>query len=264
MASSIKKRGLNKLAAPQRNNYFYGKLLDVPHFQMEQDYLNRKRWLVNRLGLGEGVLCGLNVTAKDGQVCISPGVAIDGLGHEIIVPETVSLDPWAVTDECGKPLDSKLENTKEHAVHICLSYHECVTDFQPVLVTECDTREQAMPGTIVESYRVLVREGELKPVKMDTKICEALTSPADSPDDRRRQLCEKLSDACATPNEKPCVILAKVPLLPKDAENPEAKIGNPEMCIYRRVVYSNRPRQSAFNFQLILDSRAYTAPLTTN
>ena len=59
---------LNELRTPARNHYFYGKLLDVFHFQMEQTYFNRKRWLLNRLGLGSGVLCGLEVIlADDGQ-----------------------------------------------------------------------------------------------------------------------------------------------------------------------------------------------------
>lgn len=75
---------LRALAAPRRNNYFYGKRLDVPHFRMEQDYGKEKQWLLNRLSLGKGVLCGLDVTAQQGQVCVSPGVAIDGLGREII------------------------------------------------------------------------------------------------------------------------------------------------------------------------------------
>ena len=66
-AYARKGRRLDILAAPQRNNYFYGKLLDEFHFQMEQHYMNQKRWLLNRLSLGTGVLCGLEVTANNGQ-----------------------------------------------------------------------------------------------------------------------------------------------------------------------------------------------------
>ena len=32
-----------------RNRYFYGKLLDVFHFELEQNYLNGKRWMLNRM-----------------------------------------------------------------------------------------------------------------------------------------------------------------------------------------------------------------------
>ena len=75
------------LVAPVRNRYFYGKLLDVRHFDLEQAYLIGRRRLLNRLGLGAGVLCGLEVTATpEGQIQISAGVAVDGRGREIVVP----------------------------------------------------------------------------------------------------------------------------------------------------------------------------------
>ena len=44
-----------------RNRYFYMKLLDVYHFELETNYLNDKRWLLNRLVFGYGVVCGLDV-----------------------------------------------------------------------------------------------------------------------------------------------------------------------------------------------------------
>src|SRR5687767_12237196 len=84
-----------ELEAPRRNNFYYGKLMDVLHFQMEQDYGNAKRALMNRLGLGDGVLCGLAVTAVDDTICVSPGVAVDALGREIVVAAPVCIDPWA-------------------------------------------------------------------------------------------------------------------------------------------------------------------------
>src|SRR5437868_11554776 len=75
-----------------RNNYYYGKLLDVDHFQMEADYANAKRWLLNRLVVGYGVVCGLNVLPSPDRrphsIVITPGVAIDKWGREIVVPET--------------------------------------------------------------------------------------------------------------------------------------------------------------------------------
>ena len=49
------------LETPERNRYFYGKLLDEASLRMEQSYFNQKRWMMNRLGLGSGVLCGLQV-----------------------------------------------------------------------------------------------------------------------------------------------------------------------------------------------------------
>ena len=70
------------LETPVRNRYFYGKLLDVEQFELETRYLNAKRWLLNRLVTGYGVVCGLDVLPGDepNELWIGPGVAIDKLG----------------------------------------------------------------------------------------------------------------------------------------------------------------------------------------
>lgn len=69
-----------------RNRYFYGKLLTVRDFEIEQRYFNDKRRMINRLAVGTGILSGLDVVAvNDRTVSIDPGVAIDSYGREIIV-----------------------------------------------------------------------------------------------------------------------------------------------------------------------------------
>ena len=75
------------LETPVRNHYFYGKLLDVYQFEMETQYQNAKRWLLNRLVTGYGVVCGLDVVpgAETNEIWIEPGVAIDQWGREILV-----------------------------------------------------------------------------------------------------------------------------------------------------------------------------------
>ena len=73
-----------------RQNYYFGKLLTADHLQSEQRYLNEKRWLINRYGIGWGVLYGLNVTVDSdhpGTVRIEPGIALDQYGNEIVVGE---------------------------------------------------------------------------------------------------------------------------------------------------------------------------------
>lgn len=82
------------ICPPVRNRYFYGKLLDVFHFELEQNYFNAKRWMLNRLVGGYGVICGLNVQlGSDNQsIIVTPGLAIDKCGHEIMVCEPSS--PW--------------------------------------------------------------------------------------------------------------------------------------------------------------------------
>src|SRR5437868_3364716 len=71
-----------------RNRYFYGKLMTVRDFTQEQLYFNAKRWLINRLLFGSGVICGLKVSAVDAtSIVIDPGLALDPLGREVTVVE---------------------------------------------------------------------------------------------------------------------------------------------------------------------------------
>ena len=87
MATSANNTGCLDQCSPVRNRYFYGKMLDVYHFELEQNYFNSKRWLLNRLVSGYGVVCGLNVLlSSDGKsLYVTPGVAIDKCGHEIVL-----------------------------------------------------------------------------------------------------------------------------------------------------------------------------------
>lgn len=145
------------LTAPTRNRYFYGKLLDAYHLELEQRYFLERQRRLTRLTVGFGVVCGLDVTvgADEQTLVIEPGVAIDGLGREIVVTEQVHVDPTQLTDACGLPAGKA---TKDE-VTVCLAYHECQTDPTPVLVSDCDVREQCAAGAIRERYAVLVEEG---------------------------------------------------------------------------------------------------------
>ena len=138
---TIDERKLSELTPARRNRYYYGKLMDVLHFSMEQQYVLAKEWLYNRAVLGSGVVCGLGVeplTTSDGNgVVVRAGLAIDGWGREIVVPEDVALVPLELTDPCGKPSDTALP--KETRIDLC--YAECLTDFAPAYVSDdcgCD------------------------------------------------------------------------------------------------------------------------------
>lgn len=146
-----------ELKMPARNNYFYGKMMTESYFKMEQDYFNQKRWLMNRLSLGYGVLCGLEVKrTEDDKVYITPGVAIDKLGREIIVPKNSHSIPLKLTDKCGNLIEDSI---LEEVVTIYLAYHECKSDMLPILVGDCDTANQCAPGTITERYIIQVKAG---------------------------------------------------------------------------------------------------------
>jgi hypothetical protein len=156
MPTALTRRSNGALASPVRNRYFYGKLLDADHLDLEQRYFLERGRLVNRLTLGSGVLCGLGVAARDGGLVVSPGVAVDGLGREIVVTDPVVLDdPLALTDECGRPTG---ERRDEGPTVVCLAYHECDVDPAPVLVSDCDIREECVPGAVQERFRLLVHD----------------------------------------------------------------------------------------------------------
>lgn len=181
---------LRILREPRRNKYFYGKRMDVQHFQMEQDYGKLKQWLLNRLTLGKGVLCGLDVTVGGGKVCVAPGVAIDGLGREIVVPLRYCLDPKVVDDGCcdlhrPNPTPAPTATPQPTAqpgiapapaatpapngvvdglFTLWLCYRECLTDRQPTMVSECGSRDECAAGTIIETFCLKFGNGMAPPL----------------------------------------------------------------------------------------------------
>ncbi|MCX9009879.1 MAG: carboxypeptidase regulatory-like domain-containing protein [Candidatus Methanoperedens sp.] len=104
-----------KLRAYERNNYFYGKLMTVRDFELEQQYFNDKRWLINSLLFGSGTVCGLYVELSGMNVNISSGLAIDRCGREIVLPDNVNI----TLSENDKPSSEK----KKKAIY--LYYKEC-------------------------------------------------------------------------------------------------------------------------------------------
>jgi hypothetical protein len=68
--------------SPGCTSFFYGLLLDESRLKKETLYQNRKRWMLNRLVLGTGVVYGLDVDVdpqNSGMILVvQPGVALDG------------------------------------------------------------------------------------------------------------------------------------------------------------------------------------------
>jgi hypothetical protein len=146
---------LTSLIAPERNRYFYGLLMDAERFQKDQDYFNRKRVLLNRFVTGGGVVCGLGLTftAATGTLTLSPGVAIDLAGREIIVPAATPIDIGRSTDAQGNPSGPVPPGS---TIIVSLAYAERKTDAVPVLVPDCDHPNGCAPSTIEEGFAVLV------------------------------------------------------------------------------------------------------------
>jgi uncharacterized protein YjbI with pentapeptide repeats len=71
----------------KRMNYYQYQFLNVGDFTAEQDYHRAMRYRHNRALHSRGVAEGLDVTPKSNQlaVTVSPGLAIDGEGREMVV-----------------------------------------------------------------------------------------------------------------------------------------------------------------------------------
>lgn len=223
-------KGNGVLAAPERNHYFYGKLLDVQQLQKEQRYFIAARRRLNRLVLGHGVVCGLSVVPDTaGLVRIQPGVALDAWGREIVVPEAVGINPHQLTDDQGRATGEPIATGT--VVELCLAYAEKKTDPVPVLVPDCDTPGNCAPSTIREGFYVIVRLAE--GVAPAPPSCQFGDFPLPAAGPLHDLLCERLSAPCPEPPADPCVPLARVTLtLPLNEGSINTHAG-------RRLVYSN-------------------------
>ena len=212
-------KGLN---AFERNNYFYGKLMTVRDFELEQSYFVEKKKLLNRYLHGWGAVCGLEIVPHKcpGMVVLKPGIALDCYGNEIVVTSDVEIN-----------LASKDEDIPQEGktVYVCIKYLECDVEPVPVLASECSCDDTASKSSIKREtfeYEILQTEPE-KPDIMEI------------PDLRCKEIMEHLIkkslDPCATCGDDGCVVLAEVTFT-ADAAVPASNIDN---ISYRQIVLSN-------------------------
>ena len=240
---SAEKLMLGILNTPERNNFFYGKLMDVDRCEKDHHYFNGKRWLINRLAVGCGVVRGLNVVKfpqNPELILIERGLAIDAWGREIVVASPAVIDPRQLTDEHGHPQGGRLGNGA--TVTISLRYKESKTDPVPVLAPDCsastNSHDNCAFGTIREEFSVLVH-----PQESASPAGEPVARPFDEfplPADKELQqrLCARLSAPLPEPPADPCA-------LSRDAGVMLARVALDDTividaCSDRELVYGNR------------------------
>ena len=232
--------GSGVLGTLDRNAFWYGKLMDVSAFKKEQEYFRRKSALLNRFVIGSGVVFGLKLEDASELdkvlVHIHPGLAFDGLGREIINPESFLIDPRQLTNESGEPTGALLSN--DSIAEICLVYTEKKTDPVPVLVAHCDTPGNCAHSTIREGFCVIVRE--VDEVSTPVPTCEVEEFPK-SPNEIHQLLCERLANVRPPLKADPCVSLGRVKL------NDNGAIDLVYLHAGRRLVYNN-----ALLFEMVL------------
>ncbi|HTQ86970.1 MAG TPA: hypothetical protein VMI93_12210 [Candidatus Solibacter sp.] len=243
MSDMTQTGGCVDLCPPVRNRYFYGKMLDVFHFDLEQFYFNNKRWMLNRLVTGYGVVCGLNVLlGHDKQsIIVAPGVAIDRCGREIVVAQSSppqSLPAPSAAGTTAAPQQQQAMAPGEFCdngsyVHVNLCYHECNSDPVPALGGDCDTQSVCSPGSIRERYEIEIVPGKLPPASTASRLQDIVSNgqinyPA---------LANFISNPCPCPPDDCCIPLANVRI--PDPGQPYAYDPSSIDITIRPIVYSN-------------------------
>lgn len=214
-----------------RNRYFYGKCLDVFHFELEADYLNGKRWLLNRLISGYGVLCGLDVqVAPAGRaVVVTPGIALDRAGREIIVPRTSELVTLPPRPPATGTTAGNCE--PEDFVHLCICFQQCEGDPTPVMVDDCGHTTTCAASSYQERYRCFLRDCKAPDIQRVSGLPDLVLNGRLN----YYALVERVTRECPSLPADACIPLANI-RLPSGDDPPKAT----DIDISPRpIVYSN-------------------------
>ena len=139
----------------ERNNYFYGKLLSVDDFRLEQKYGNDKRRMLNRFLYGAGVVTGMNVVGVDDTtILVESGLALDYSGREIVIDE-----PVARRLQTLEGFGDYEEDRNTGYLYLCVAYEEEET--QAVhSISHSDQKGNTSFNKIREGYRLYLTPSE--------------------------------------------------------------------------------------------------------
>lgn len=112
-----------KLFPLERNQYYYGKLLSVEDFNLEQTYNSSKQRLNHMFLSGSGIVCGLNVVSVGDQtISVESGCALDAFGREMVLDVPV-IKKLSMIDGF-----EQATNRGENYIYLCMEYDEKPTD----------------------------------------------------------------------------------------------------------------------------------------
>lgn len=147
----------SKLFPFERNKYYYGKLLSVNDFEMEQKYTNDKRRLNNRLLYGSGIVAGMYVLAVDDfSISVERGLALDYSGREIVIDNPVIKKLSLIED-----YDVIVQNQQNVSyVYLCLEYAEENTEPVHNVAGNNTAVSSVEYNKIKENYRLFLTDNE--------------------------------------------------------------------------------------------------------
>ena len=142
----------------ERNRYYPKKRLSSADYQAEQDYFNNKRRFLNGLMYGSGIVCGLGVFSLDDlSLLVESGVAIDGMGREIVV-ETSDVKKLSSIEG--------FDSLKTNEVSLCLRYRE-----EPVhkvyAIDQTDPDKEFQYNRVKESYELFLMDKDDIPERFE-------------------------------------------------------------------------------------------------
>lgn len=156
-----------KIFPLERNQYYYGKLLSVDDFNLEQKYNCNKQRLNHMFLSGSGIVSGMYVVNVGEQtISVETGCAIDPFGREMVIDVPVikklqMIDGFEQATAKG-----------ENYIYLCVEYAEKPADavYNIAGNTGVSTgNENCVFNKITESYRLFLtnREPELNGVEED-------------------------------------------------------------------------------------------------
>jgi hypothetical protein len=205
MIMTMKSPSVEEVPYFDRVHYFYGQMLGVREFRVEQEFFREKMKLQNRCLHGYGTVCGLELVPGEPAtspcdpprekepppptwVRIKAGFALDCDGNELLVrSDNFSVDVWSLlsADDKQKVIDEKEKNGKTSSIWIFLCYQQHPLEpSRPVLADPCGASPDCQ-------YRLL-RDG----------VTVKVTASAPEPDLR--------CDSCCTPCPDSCLLLARI------------------------------------------------------
>ncbi|HKS27378.1 MAG TPA: hypothetical protein VJS44_06135 [Pyrinomonadaceae bacterium] len=188
----------------ERNRYFFGKPMMVRDFDAEQQYFNGKRYLLNRLVHGRGIVCGLNLlkNTNGGGFTLKAGAAIDCCGREIVVGSD-----YTKTDL--KDMEGYRDDivTQNLTIYFCLVYDECIREPIRAQANTSSCGDVCDYNRIREGFKVVIKETA---PAASANFCELTSSKKVVFEDARFRL-ERIAPLWVNPKDVFEVLLIATP-----------------------------------------------------
>ncbi|NIM16377.1 MAG: hypothetical protein GTO45_30665 [Candidatus Aminicenantes bacterium] len=159
MANSNDNNKNYKLSQFRRNYFFYGKLMAVRDFEVEQGYMNEKRHLLTRLTSGTGIVCGLDgaeVYTDEENVKIkfkTGGFAVDYRGREIVVP--ADSDRQVYIKEGQTKVNLTRTDLETSLYYVYLEYNPVFAEPVNSAANPSSCEETCCPNRVIEDFELV-------------------------------------------------------------------------------------------------------------